>query len=139
MPKELRNRAWRKIEGCRFFLTIAKKGRYAAQYLNEAITRHATYFKTFLSTCLDHMQSFVKIGGTVFEKNSNMIQRDIHLLLLGCVPQICINNPLRHSNVPSSLDIKHCMYVNVGRHFVISCLSKRYWKLHFIIFCFFCI
>ena len=50
---------------------------------NGAITRHATYFKTFLSTCLDHMQSFVKIGGTVFEKNSNMIQRDIHLLLLG--------------------------------------------------------
>ena len=46
------------------------------------ITRHATYFRTFVSTCPDHMQSFIKIGGTVFEKNVVNTQRDIHLLLL---------------------------------------------------------
>ena len=47
---------------------------------NGAITRHATYFKTFLGTSLSYMQSFVKIGGTVLEKFCHRIQRDIHLL-----------------------------------------------------------
>ena len=41
------------------------------------------YFKTFLYICLDHMQSFIKIGGQVSEKSCHEIQRDIHLLLLG--------------------------------------------------------
>ena len=41
------------------------------------------YFKTFLYICLDHMQSFIKIGGLVSEIKWDMIQRDIHLLLLG--------------------------------------------------------
>ena len=41
------------------------------------------YFKTFLYICLGHMQSFIKIGGQVCEKNSDRTQRDIHLLLLG--------------------------------------------------------
>ena len=41
------------------------------------------YFKTFLGTCLDHMQSFIKIVVLVFEKNVHKIQTDIHLLLLG--------------------------------------------------------
>ena len=41
------------------------------------------YFKTFLYICLDHMQSFIKIGGQVSEKSCLKIQRDIHLLLSG--------------------------------------------------------
>ena len=45
------------------------------------------YFKTFLYICLDHMQSFIKIGGLVSEIKWDMIQRDIHLLLLGLAPQ----------------------------------------------------
>ena len=39
------------------------------------------FFKTFLGTCLDHMPSFIKIGGPVFEKKLHKIHRDIHLLL----------------------------------------------------------
>ena len=68
---------------CVFYSTLAYKGRYAAQLLNGAITRHATYFKTFLGTSLNYMRSFIKIGGTVLEKNVHKKQRDIHLLLLG--------------------------------------------------------
>ena len=41
------------------------------------------YLRTFLCTCLTHMQSLIKIGGQVSEKNSYGTQRDIHLLLLG--------------------------------------------------------
>ena len=46
------------------------------------------YFKTFLYICLDHMQSFIKIGGQVSEKSCHKTQRDIHLLLLGLIELI---------------------------------------------------
>ena len=38
---------------------------------------------TLLNICLVSVQSFIKIGGAVLEKIEHMIQRDIHLLLLG--------------------------------------------------------
>ena len=41
------------------------------------------YFKIFLSTCLDHTQSLIKIGEQDFEEKNHKIQTDIHLLLSG--------------------------------------------------------
>ena len=38
---------------------------------------------TLLNVCLICIQSFIEIGGAVLEKIEHMIQRDIHLLLLG--------------------------------------------------------
>ena len=40
-------------------------------------------FSSFLGESTKYPENLIKFGGLVFEKNGNMIQRDIHLLLLG--------------------------------------------------------
>ena len=45
----------------------------AAFLLNGAITRPASGTITFGQPCLNYMQSFIKIGGAVLEKNANRI------------------------------------------------------------------
>ena len=56
----------------RFLIILAGLRRPPAAFLlNEAITRPASGTITFGQTCLSYMQSFIKIGGAVLEKNAD--------------------------------------------------------------------
>ena len=55
------------------FIQLARLRRPPAAFLlNKAITRGARGHKTFGQTCPSYMQSFIKIGVLVLEKNANM-------------------------------------------------------------------
>ena len=56
----------------RNLLSLARSRRPPAAFLLKgAITRGASSQKTFGQTCPSYMQSFIKIGGAVLEKNAN--------------------------------------------------------------------
>ena len=56
------------------FVLLARLRRPPAAFLlNGAITRGASGLTFFTHSCPSYMQSFIKIGGAVLEKNANMI------------------------------------------------------------------